>query len=80
MSRCEHISQGSEIQTLDGFLTVEGWNGRLVDVTEWLLDRDGGEHEGRELRMTLNEIAAVMKEVDGRNHRVLWDEELDEED
>ena len=74
MSRFEHISPGSEIQALDGFLTVEGWNGHLVDVTEWLLDRDGEEHEERSLKMTLNEIAAEMKKVDGKNHNVIWEE------
>lgn len=78
IGRCEHISQGSEIQTLDGFLTVEGGNEYLVDVTEWLLDKDGGEHEGRSLKMTLDEIAAEMKKVDGKNHRVIYDEHEDE--
>ena len=78
--KTEYITIGSEIPTLDGYLTVDGYNGHIVYCTEWEVDRDGEVHEGWERRLTLHEIENEMKTVDGKNHKVLFKEENEDEE
>lgn len=68
--RYEHISEGAQIDFLGGTFTAENFNGSIVYGT--LTDWDEGTTEER---YTLEEIGHYAKELDGRNHRFVWDED-----
>lgn len=76
----EHIRKGSEITTLTGYLVVTGYNGSIVYCDEYTYtdeaDFDKCEKTGERM-LTLREIEREMKEVDGGNHRLVYDEEED---
>ena len=78
----DHITKGTEITTVDGYLIITGYNGSIVyadhhtqtwpeDATEFT--DDNAIDVVFEDRYTLSEIAGLMKEVDGKNHRVIYD-------
>ena len=76
----EHIRKGSEITTLAGYLVVTGYNGFIVYCDEYTNadEDDPDKYEKTDERMlTLREIEHEMWEVDGRNHRLTYDEEED---
>lgn len=75
----DRIKEGDEVTTMFGFLLIGKENGAgLIDCVEFEVDRDGEEHEGDECRLVATEIAQLMKEVDGKNHSVIY--ERDEEE
>ena len=65
----DHITKGTEITTADGYIIVTGYNGHIV-YADYYTDDDTKTEE----RYTLSEIAGLMKELDGKNHRVIYDE------
>lgn len=67
-----YISRGSRIETIDGFLEVDSYNGHIVNVTSNIIQEDGTVKAVGELRLTLSEIANEMREVDGKVRMVLW--------
>jgi len=70
----ETITTGTEISSLEGKLVITGYNGHIVYVDEYTL-LDEGEYKFNTKRMlTLNEIAHEMKEVDGLNYKVIWED------
>lgn len=76
----EHIRKGSEITTLAGYLVITGYNGSIVYCDEYTNtdEDDPDKYEKTDERMlTLREIEREMWEVDGRNHRLTYDEEED---
>ena len=79
MKTTDVIRIGSEITTWDGYLEVIGYNGHIVETVEWNIDRDGEITEGWERRLTLSEIAHIMTEVDGRAHKVRFEESEEDE-
>lgn len=86
MKNVKRITKGTMIDTPVGYMIATGFNGSLVyfDVfePEMIEDKRGnfvdvpgsGMVKVEECRLTLNETAGVMKEVDGRNHKVVWQE------
>ena len=76
MQRTVKVFNGAEIPTQAGFLKVTGWNvALLVYVDEYSIDEDGNEVYEGERRLTLEEIALEVKEVDGLNHKAEISEE-----
>jgi hypothetical protein len=72
----EQIRKGTQINTIEGYFVVTGYNGHIVYCDEYTTseeDLDTFEKAG-ERRLTLQEIAHEMKKVDGRNHHVTWEE------
>ena len=76
------VKKGAVIDTQYGFLCVEGCNdGGLFSVVEYEFDDDEfGKNDGTQiitekaLMLTVADIERRMKEFDGKNHRVIWDE------
>lgn len=69
----EYIKEGTEIQTALGFIEVLGYNGSgLFDCLIFEEDEEG-EEKGERRYLTKSDIAGMMKEIDGRNHEVVWD-------
>ncbi len=67
----EKIYKGFEMRTFDGGLKVTGCNvAGLVYLDEYTADDDGNLTYTGERRLTLNEVAGIMGEMDGRNHKV----------
>ena len=78
--KIEYIKKGSIIDTLFGTIEVTGYNGSIVYGIEREYDEEGNVEREEETRLTLNEIGHLMKEVDGRNHKVWYDEEEEDEE
>ncbi len=78
--KIEHITKGSIIDTFFGTIEVTGYNGSIVYGIEREYDEEGNVEREEETRLTLNEIGHMMKEVDGRNHKVWYDEEEENEE
>ena len=66
----EQICKGFEINTITGGLKVTGYNGSIVYLEEYTANDDGNLEFTGESRLTLEEIAKVMKEMDGLNHKI----------
>ena len=73
MTRFEHITKGTRIETLAGYIILKDRNdGGLYDADEYTFaENDEAEFSGA-VRLTKAEIERTMREVDGRNHRVIW--------
>lgn len=73
MVRFEHITKGTRIETLAGYIILKDRNdGGLYDADEYTFtENDEAEFSGA-VRLTKAEIERTMREVDGRNHRVIW--------
>ena len=69
----ESIKKGSLVTTMTGYMIVTGYNGHIVYVNQYVVDESSDLPEG-EFRYTLGEIGHMMKECDGRNRRVVWEE------
>ena len=72
--RKETITKGSEISTLAGYMVATGYNGSIVYLDEYETDEDGEAEKVGERMLTLDEIAHEMKNVDGMNHKVIWEQ------
>jgi hypothetical protein len=68
--RTEYITIGSEINTIYGYEKVTGYSDRLYSVDSYEADDDGNCTMTRSHYLTAEEIQNLMKEVDGRNHKV----------
>ena len=71
------IKCGSCIETNDGKLIVRGRGNAMYTafVEEYVYDDDTGDVVyARDLTLTFYEIAKRMKEMDGRNHQVVFDD------
>lgn len=68
----EYIMEGSEINTVGGYMVANDYNGSIVYLTEYTEAEDGDRMEEEKRMLTLSEIADEMKKVDGRNHKVRW--------
>lgn len=73
MIRFEHITKGTRIYTMAGYIILKDRNdGGLYDADEYTFtENDEAEFSGA-VRLTKAEIERTMKEMDGRNHRVIW--------
>ena len=70
------ISKGTEISTTEGYLVVKGQNcGGLVSLDEYVADESGEFALKGERTLTLSEVGHIMKDVDGKNHSVVWEED-----
>lgn len=80
--RFDHITKGTEIITQEGKLICEDYNGSIVYLREYLYndETEVSDIDNGERRLTLSEIGHVMREWDGNNHRVMWDEPEDDEE
>lgn len=84
MKNIKRITKGTRIDTPVGYMIATGFNGSLVylDVyePEMIEDERGnfvdapgsGMVKVGDRRLTLGEVAEMMKEVDGQNHKVVW--------
>lgn len=81
--KIETIKKGDVINTIEGFLIIDGFNGHIVTVQEHTmdyaenedgsLDYDNAIEKAEKRYLTLNEIALMMRENDGFNHKVVWE-------
>lgn len=69
----ETIKTGDIIDTLVGYLEVKGYNGSIVYCDEYETTDNGEDVMTGERMLTCNEIGKIMKEVDGRNHKVMFE-------
>lgn len=69
----ESIKKGSIVNTLTGYMIVTGYNGHIVYVDQYVVDECSNLPAG-DMRYTLDEIGHLLKECDGRTHRVVWEE------
>ena len=71
----EHITKGTQIDTLDGFIVLKERNdGGLFYADEYTINDDGNPELSGVTKLTKSEIERTMKEIDGRNHSVIWEE------
>lgn len=83
MKTTDIIRVGDEITTQEGWLTVEnicGMTHEFAYCIEWTYDEDGERYEVGERRLTLNDLEHIMKDYDGKNHKVRFDDESEDED
>lgn len=69
----ELIRKGTEISTIEGYMTATGFNGNIVYFDAVVYDENGNIAEENERRLTLEEVGHIAKEVDGKNHKFVWD-------
>lgn len=73
MVRFEHITKGTRIETLAGYIILKDRNdGGLYDADEYTFTENDEDEFSGAVRLTKAEIERTMREVDGRNHRVIW--------
>ena len=76
MKKYEHIGKGTEITTMEGKIVADSYNGSIVYFDEFLYNEETEEDDipnGTRM-LTLYEAGKIMKESDGRNHNVTWEE------
>ena len=72
--RKEIISIGTEISTFEGKLVAKSYNGHIVYFYEYNYNPDSDSYEFYQERMlTLVEVAQEMKNLDGCNHKCVWE-------
>lgn len=64
---CDHIA------TVSGELVVTGFNGSIVDCEEYEINENDELIKIDDRRLTLNELGHIMKDLDGQNHTVIWE-------
>lgn len=79
-----YIRTGSEIDTATGILKVTGYNGSIVYCEQYepeMTETENGDYidagdmtKTDERRLTLEEIGQILKESDGQNNIVIWEE------
>lgn len=70
-----YITKGSKVEGLEGTFECKSYDGTYVWGT--LTDLDGSVMEG--WRLTRSEVAQMMYSMDGKNHKVFWEEPEGEE-
>lgn len=70
----EIITKGTKIDTIYGYEIVTGYNGSVVYTDTYEILDDEEPYKLRESMLTYSDINARMKEVDGRNHSVRYEE------
>lgn len=60
-------------------VTVTGYNGSVVFVNEYIANDEGECELNGERILTEREIAHIMKDVDGKNHTVYYQQDEEEE-
>lgn len=70
----DYIQSGDEIDIETGFLVLEDFNGSVVTCREYSYDDYGFYFVGIR-RLTLFDIASLLKDADGLDHKVIWYEE-----
>ena len=74
--RRKYIKVGDEINTETGILEIVQRNaGDLAICNEYEIQEDGDLHRVGTRMLTTAEIARIMKDRDGLNHRVYWENE-----
>lgn len=68
----ELLHEGDTFNIMDGLATVGSYNGHIISLN---VETEDGEIENRML--TRSEVALLMKEMDGRNHKIYMVEEED---
>lgn len=79
MRTTDYIKVGDIINTLEGYEKVTGYNGDVVYTDSYEINEDGEYEKTSERMLTLNEIAHLMKEADGHNHKVSWSTDIQED-
>lgn len=74
--RTTYIKPGDRIDTLEGFLIVDGFNGHIVYCREYTTPTEDFTMI-TDRPLTLRELGQAMKDVDGLNHNVRWEAEND---
>lgn len=71
----ELIKEGFRFNSSEGYVECCNYNGSIVYCTEYECDEEGYETGKTYARMlTLNEIAQYLKDEDGKNHKVMWED------
>ena len=78
MRTTDIITKGSKIDTLAGYELVTNYNGSIVYTDSYEIDFNEELQKVGERMLTLEEIGHIMKEVDGCNHKVRYEESEDE--
>lgn len=74
MKRFEQIKKGFEVNTFDGYFVADSYNGSIVFGTEYYTDENGDVYRTDDRMLTLTEIAHLMREFDGQNHMLVWED------
>ena len=69
-----YIKKGDTINTMAGYEVVTGYNGSIVYTDSYEIGEDEEPEKVGERRLTLEEIGHIMREVDGLNHKVFYEE------
>lgn len=78
--RIEIIRKGTRIETIDGYEIVTGFNGSIVYTDSYKVGNNDEVYLDGEGRLTYSDIEHLMKEVDGLNHKVRYEEESGDDD
>ena len=70
MRTTDYIWLGKKCSTFLGYDLITGYNGHIVSIISYEIEDDGYEKFDQESTLTLSEIGSLMKEMDGRNHKV----------
>lgn len=74
--KADIIRKGTRIDTIDGYEIVTGFNGSIVYTDSYQLNDEGTDvYLAGEGRLTISDIEHKMKEVDGLNHSVRYEED-----
>lgn len=71
MRRYEYLKKGSEVMTIDGILTIHGYNGSGLYTVET--------EDGELINYTRGDLEHAAKDWDGKNHNFLFQKEDEEE-
>lgn len=72
-----YITKGSKVEGLEGTFECKSYDGTYVWGLFIYQDLDGSVLVDR--RLTLPEVAQLMYSMDGKNHKVFWEEPEGEE-
>ena len=72
MRTTDYITTGAKINTVEGYEEITAWNGSIVYTNSYVIDENDEAVLDGERMLTLEEIGHLLKDYDGKNHKVEW--------
>lgn len=69
----EHLKIGDTIQTLAGEEKIIYSNGSIITTQSYIVGDNDELIENGENMLTKCDVERILKEIDGRNHKVIFD-------
>lgn len=69
----EHYKIGDTILTLEGEEKIISFNGSIITTQSYIIGDNDKLIENGENMLTRSDVERILKEIDGKNHKVIFD-------